>query len=60
MHIRSQLKLIGASLSEPHTGQMVSPAIYDLSIVRHSVNKCPRVLSNSLDYFDFAMCHLIP
>ena len=35
--------LIGASLSEPHTGQTASLVIY-LSIVRHSVNKCPRVL----------------
>ena len=26
-------------------------------IVCHSVNKCPRVLSNSLDSFDFAKCH---
>ena len=41
-------QFIGASLSKPHTGQTASPAIYlstyDLSIVCHSVNKCPRVL----------------
>ena len=34
-------QFIGASLSEPHTGQMASPVIYDLSIVHHSINKCP-------------------
>ena len=45
--------IVGASLSEPHTGQTASPAIYDLCIVRHSVNKCPPC-SNSLDSFDFA------
>ena len=33
-------KLIGASLSKHHTCQTASPVIY-LSIVRHSVNKCP-------------------
>ena len=39
----SPAMFIGASLSEPHTCQTASPAIY-LCIVRHSVNKCPRVL----------------
>ena len=32
------LYVVEASLSEPHIGQMASPAIYDLSIVSHSVS----------------------
>ena len=52
--------IVGVSLSEPHTHETVSPAIYlfiFVCIIRHSVNKYPHVLSNSLDSFDFAMCH---
>ena len=39
--------IIGASVSEPHTCQTVSPTIcisIYVCLVRHSINKCPRVL----------------
>ena len=37
--VHNSIKIIGASLSEPHTGQAASPAIYDLSIYRTSFRK---------------------
>ena len=52
-HVPHSQQLIGASLSDSHTCQTASPAIYDLSIVRHSVNKVPP-RSNSLDSFNFS------
>ena len=55
------LLIIGASLSEPHTGQTASPAMF-ISMYRTSFRKCPRILihwtsSILLSAIQFRKCH---
>ena len=46
--LSSRLQWVGSGMQD---------YIFACIIICHSTNKCPRVLSNSLDSFDFAMCH---
>ena len=53
------MRVIGASLSEPHTGQTAFPQCLYVSMYRMSFFKCPP-RSNSLNGFDFTKRHSIP